>query len=114
MKLRKYRTPPKNEAALEVRVRDWCKDAAWKRKKMSSPGSRGTLDDLIMKGGRSVWIELKMPGNTPTELQWLEIADLRAHGIEAYWCDTLEQVIGILMKSEGWHEALPLQEEWLL
>lgn len=114
MKLRKYRKPPANEAELEKRVRDWCKDNGWKRKKMSSPGSKGTLDDLFHFDGKTIWIEMKHDKNTPTDLQWAEIEDLREHGIEAYWANSLEQVIGILTKSPEWYEALPPQEEWLL
>lgn len=114
--MRKYRKPPRNEAQLEERVRDWCKDNGWKRKKMSSPGSRGTLDDYFVKDGRHVWIEMKHGKNTPSGLQWKEIKDLRLHGSEAYWCNTLEQVVHVLN-----HEAdflvldeLPPQEEWMM
>lgn len=114
---RKYRTPCKNEAALEVRVRDFCKDNGIKRKKMSSPGSKGTLDDYFIVAGRHVWIELKHGKNTPSALQWEEIYDIQAHGGEAYWANDLEQVITILMWQPGkWggYETLPPQEDWLL
>ena len=111
----------KTEAKLEKDVRKWCQKNGWKRKKMSSPGSRGTLDDYFLKDGRHVWIEMKAPGNTPTELQWIEIDDIRAYGGEAYWCNSLGQVIWILTRSreEVWslHEErgmLPPQEEWQL
>jgi hypothetical protein len=115
MKLRKYRTQPKNEAALEVRVRDFCKDNGIKRKKMSSPGSKGTLDDYFISHGRHVWIELKHGKNTPSDLQWIEMAEIRDHGAEAYWANSLDQVIRILTKSpKWWFKALPPQEEWLL
>lgn len=114
MKLRNYRKPPKNEAALEVRVRDFCKDNGIKRKKMSSPGSKGTLDDYFIIQGRHVWIELKYGKNTPSELQWIELAEIKDHGGEAYWANSLEQVIGVLTESAGWHVDLPPQEEWLL
>lgn len=102
------------EAKLEQDVRKWCKANGWKRKKMSSPGSRGTLDDYFLKLARHVWIEMKTPGNTPTDMQWLEIEDLRDHGGEAYWCNSLSQVKGILTHAEGWYEALPPQEKWML
>ncbi len=114
MRTRKYRTPPKNEAALEVRVRDFCKDNGIKRKKMSSPGSKGTLDDYFITRGRHVWIELKHGRNTPSDLQWMEIRDIREHHAEAYWCNTLEQVMGVLEMLPRWFEALPPQEEYLL
>ena len=117
MKLRTYRKPPRNEAQLEERVRDWCKDNGWKRKKMSSPGSRGTLDDYFVKDGRHVWIEMKHADNTPTKIQWTEIDDIRKHGGEAYWCNELRQVVFILSSDpyNGIPEGdLPPQHEWLL
>ena len=104
------------EAELEVKVRNWCKNNGWKRKKMSSPGSKGTLDDYFLKDGRHVWIELKVRKNTPSKLQWLEIRDIRLHGGESYWCNSLEQVAAIL-NNEGddvLEELLPPQEEWML
>lgn len=112
--MRNYRKPPRNEAELEKRVRDWCKDNAWKRKKMSSPGSRGTLDDYFVKNGRHVWIEMKHGSNTPSGLQWKEIKDLRLFGAEAYWCNTLDQVVSVLNNDADFLDALPPQEEYLL
>lgn len=123
MNMRNYRKPPKSEAQLEERVRDWCKDNGWKRKKMSSPGSKGTLDDYFIKDGRHVWIELKHGDNTPTELQWIEINDIRDHGGEAYWANELEQVVWILTTARsdienyaayGMDMPIPLQEEWMV
>lgn len=120
LKTKNYRKPPRNEAQLEERVRDTCKLNGIMRKKMSSPGSKGTLDDYFLTAGRHIWIELKMPGNTPSPLQWDEINDIRAHGGEAYWCNTLEQVCWILehqpyslnhaMETGG----LPEQLEWMM
>ena len=113
MKTRKYRKPPKNEAQLEERVRDWCGDNGWKRKKMSSPAVRGTLDDYFVKDGRHVWIEMKHLKNTPTKIQWDEINDIRNYGGEAYWCNTLDQVISIL-EADAAFTGLPPQHDWLM
>lgn len=106
------------EAKLEVKVRNWAKDNGWKRKKMSSPGTSGTLDDYFVKDNRHVWIEMKAPGGTPSALQWEEIYDLRAHGAEAWWCDSLEQVQLILLNAPGMPDRDPSrfkpQEKWML
>ena len=102
-----------SEAKLERDVACWCKKNGWKRKKMSSPGSKGTLDDYFVKDGRHVWIEMKWLSNTPTRLQWDEIDDLRAQGGEAYWCNRLEQVITIL-EAKCAFTGLPPQEEFLI
>lgn len=102
------------EKTLEVKVRNWCKKNGWKRKKMSSPGSKGTLDDYFLRGGRHVWIELKVGKNKPTDLQWLEIYDIRKHGGEAYWANSLEQIIEVLSKPFQMYTSLPPQEDWML
>ena len=81
---------------------------------MSSPASKGTLDDYFLKGGRHVWIEMKVGSNKPTRLQWLEIEDIRAHGGEAHWANSLEQVTGILSKTYAPLAILPPQEQWML
>ena len=102
-----------SEAKLEIAVRNWSKKNGWKRKKMSSPGVRGTLDDYFVKDGRHVWIELKWKDNTPTKIQWGEIEDIRAHGGEAYWCNALEQVISIL-ECDATFTGLPPQHRFLM
>lgn len=106
------------EAKLEVKARNWANKNGWKRKKMSSPGSSGTLDDYFVKDNRHVWIEMKAPGNTPSRLQWIEINDLRDHGAEAWWCDSIEQVKMILMNKPGYPDRCPdlfkPQEEFML
>jgi hypothetical protein len=118
LKTKKYRKPPGSEAELEKRVRETCQLNGWKRKKMSSPGTKGTLDDYMLKDGRHVWIELKMPGNKPSPLQWQEIEDIRNHLGEAWWCNTLEQVCAILGNYPGYPDdhpdEFPPQEEWLI
>lgn len=103
----------KCEADLEVAVRNWCKKNGWKRKKMSSPGTRGTLDDYFIKDGRHVWIEMKWGNNTPTKIQWKEINDIREHGGESYWCNQLDQVVAIL-EANGAFTGLPPQHEYLM
>ena len=101
------------EADLEKAVRRWCKKNGWKRKKMSSPGTRGTLDDYFLKDGRHIWIELKWAKNTPTKIQWDELEDIREYGGEAYWCNSLEQVISILEADEAF-TGMPPQHQWLM
>lgn|GEM_PF-2420081 len=54
-------------------------------RKYKGPGRRSHPDRLFAKGGRALWIEFKLPGNTPTELQWLEIRAMRAAGLRVTW-----------------------------
>jgi hypothetical protein len=36
-------------------------------------------------------VEFKAPGKEPTPLQWLEIADMRAHGATVFVIDNIEE-----------------------
>ena len=54
-------------------------------RKYKGPGRRSHPDRLFAKRGRALWIEFKLPGNTPTELQWLEIRAMRRAGLRVTW-----------------------------
>lgn len=70
----------------------------WKAIKVTSPGVRGRLDRLFIKGGRHVWIEYKRPGLgcRPSPLQADELEDLLAHGAEAYVHDSVAATAKVL------------------
>lgn len=40
----------------------------------------GLPDVLAIKGGRAVWLEVKVPGNKPSQIQLRRIKDLTAAG----------------------------------
>jgi hypothetical protein len=54
-------------------------------RKYKGPGRRSHPDRLFAKRGFCLWIEFKLPGNTPTELQWLEIRAMRRAGLRVTW-----------------------------
>jgi hypothetical protein len=57
-------------------------------------------DELFVYRGTVLWIEAKLPGNEPTELQWKEIREMIAHGCIVYWIDNLEDYKAVLAAHE--------------
>ena len=62
----------------------------WVKLHGSAMMTRGLPDLYVLIEGRSLWIELKAPGNRPSPLQWHRIGEIQDAGGESYWCDTLE------------------------
>jgi len=103
------------ERRIEHKVCDWAQKNGWYQRKFSSPNHRGVPDRVFVKHGRVVFVEFKTVKGRATPLQLREIRLLRAHGVEAYVCRTVEQGIEILsndpreqMTDEQW-----LSDEWL-
>lgn len=61
----------------------------WFTRKYKSPAQNGVQDRLFVKGSRVVFIEYKRIGKEPTGLQCDDAAELRAHGGEVYWTNTV-------------------------
>lgn len=62
--------------------------------KVGVPGMSDIMGQL--KDGRLFAIEVKAPGNKPTELQQQFIADVNKYGGQAGWADSVETAINIL------------------
>lgn len=76
----------------------------WYSRKFTSPGRRGAFDRVFMKAGRIVWIEYKDPERKLKldPLQGVEYRKLKAHGAEAFVCESTEgtcQILGIGQKA---------------
>lgn len=57
---------------------------------------RGAPDRLYLKGGRLVFIEWKAYGKEPSRQQERRAQEIRDHGGEAYWVDSIEDARVIL------------------
>lgn len=57
---------------------------------------RGIPDRLCVANGRTIWIELKKPGEKPRPSQIARIKELRSYGAEVYVADNNEDVDRIL------------------
>ena len=55
---------------------------------------------MFIHRGVVVFIEFKLPPNEPTELQWIEIREMMAHGAIVYWLDNLDDFRAVLLQRE--------------
>jgi hypothetical protein len=77
-----------------------CKEAiraGWRTFKLSFIGTRGAPDRIFGRGGRTVLIEFKAPGEEPTRQQSKRHRELvDDFGFEVYWADNLDDARLIL------------------
>lgn len=84
------------EKAVESPVVARAERAGWFVRKVQWPGRIGAPDRVFIKGGRTVWIEFKRPGEKPRLSQTLEHDRMRAAGAEVHWCDNVFDALRIL------------------
>ena len=63
---------------------------------LKNTGMNGISDRLIFKNGIFVFVELKRPGERPTDLQKALMKKMRKRGALTKWADTKEKVDRIL------------------
>lgn len=64
--------------------------------KLTSPANRGVPDRIFVYGGRTVFVELKAPGNVPTKQQQFWLRKLAAAGADTLVLDSKEAVARFL------------------
>jgi len=81
------------EKHLQSRIMKWLKDQRIERVKTIQLSENGWPDIVgVLPGGRSLWIEVKRPGEKPTELQKYRLKRLKKAGALAFWTDNMEKV----------------------
>lgn len=83
----------------EAAVR-WARSRGWFARKYKGPGRRSHPDYFFLRGGVHLFIEFKLPGKEPTDLQWREIREMIAHGATVYWLDSLDEFKAVLTSYE--------------
>jgi hypothetical protein len=68
----------------------------WFCQKVQFVGRRGCQDVVAIRGGRTVWIEVKKPGKVPTKQQALVAREMKDKGAEVYAVDNLIDAKAIL------------------
>lgn len=64
--------------------------------KFVSPGNKGVPDRILIGNGKTVFVELKAPGEKPRPLQKYVINKMRKAGADVRVADTKEKVNAIL------------------
>lgn len=73
------------EEQVEQHLLRRCKRQGWKCEKFTSPGRRSVPDRLLtLPDNRIVFVEVKRPGQEPTELQARDHAARRGYACEVY------------------------------
>lgn len=84
------------ESDIEADIVDFAEMRGWWQTKFISPSLRGVTDRLFLRRGRVIFLEVKRPGEEPTPQQQKRMRDIRSHGGEVYWVDSLEKARAIL------------------
>ena len=81
------------EKQVEQRLKNQVKKRGGKALKFVSPGIRGVPDRIVLlPGARTIFVELKAPGEEMELLQRKRAAELRAMGFPVYCLDSFEAV----------------------
>lgn len=85
------------EAALESRVRAYCKKHDVEFWKFVSPGRKGVPDRLLIGPlGRMAFIEFKSPTGKPSALQLREQANLKRRGVPYLLTDSFGDCMSLI------------------
>ena len=88
-----------SEKKVEKKSCDIARANGWFTRKYKSPARKGVQDRIFIKEGRVIFIEYKRAGNCPTDLQCDEAQQMKEHGAEVWWTNTVrgtKKILGIL------------------
>lgn len=86
----------KPEGKVEKHLRDAAKARGYLCFKFASCGTNGVPDRIVIGNGRTVFVELKAPGETPRPNQLAMHRLMRKAGAEVWVIDTTEGVDAFL------------------
>ena len=78
------------EAKVERGIKDWAKKRGWDSWKWTSPAKASVPDQIFLRNGVVVFIEMKATGKKPTGPQYRELQKIRDNGGNAHWADSVE------------------------
>lgn len=84
-----FYTKPVKESDLQSDIIEHAHIRGWFCQKVQFVGRRGCQDVVAIRGGRTVWIEVKRPGKEPTRQQALVAREMKEKGAEVYAVDNL-------------------------
>ena len=77
------------ESTIEQSVCAYAKAKGCLSLKLAGMNQRGQPDRLVIRDGKSLFIEFKAPGKRLTALQIKWLFDLTNQGMNAMWCDSI-------------------------
>lgn len=91
-----FEKKPVLEKTIEEKGEAYADRRGWWHCKFTSPGTPSVPDRIYIRRGRVVFIEWKRPGEEPTVKQYKRHREMREHGAEVHWVDSLEAAMEIL------------------
>lgn len=85
------------ETEVEGPARDYAKSRGWYADKIMRTGRKGFPDHFFARQGRIILIEFKAPNKEPETQQLKRHKELRAHGVEVFVVDNLDDARRILL-----------------
>lgn len=84
-------TPVKRESKVEKEIREYAVATGWWVAKFVSPGKKAVPDRIFIRRGIVVFIEVKRPGEEPTQQQHLRMKEMKSYGAIVKWFDSFEE-----------------------
>lgn len=84
------------ESVIEHDSMKYAERMGWWEVKLMKCSKNGMPDRLLMRNGRVIFIEFKRPGEEPDKQQRKRHAEIRAHKIEVYVVDRVDDAVEIL------------------
>lgn len=92
------------ESHLERLADERAKKAGWLVRKLSWIGRRSAPDKFYARSGVVILIEFKQPGEPLRADQFMELKELRRHGVIVFVVDNLKSAYAIFEKEIGFEE----------
>ena len=89
------------EKDLQTACVRYARGRGWFARRYKGPGRRAHPDYFFAHRGQALWVEFKLPGNEPTDLQWAEIREMQSHRLTVLVIDDIDDFKAILAVSSS-------------
>jgi Holliday junction resolvase len=81
------------ESKIQAKIKARFENAGWIVVKLIQTNCNGIPDLMCLKGGKTIFIEVKQPGKKPTELQQFRHDQLTQNGFQVFILSSEKDII---------------------
>jgi len=81
------------ESKIQAKIKARFENAGWIVVKLIQTNCNGIPDLMCLKGGKTVFVEVKQPGNESTELQKFRHSELTKQGFQVFILTSEKDII---------------------
>ena len=81
------------ESKIQAKIKARFENAGWIVVKLIQTNCNGIPDLMCLKGGKTVFVEVKQPGKKPTELQQFRHDELTQNGFQVFILSSEKDII---------------------